>query len=106
MRLTVRLEKDAHDAITAEAERRGVTNADVVRACIYEVLVGQQKEKIGVLTQRLIRDGLTNAEVLSGVREVHGEDASSKDSVAWHRSRMRRTDPTVLTEREARLDRL
>lgn len=106
MRLNLRLEPDAWNAVSAEADRLGVTMADVVRSCVYDVLLGRQKEKIGTTTERLIREGLTNAEVLAGVRAEHGPDASSPDSVAWYRSRLRRDDPTVLTEREARLDKL
>lgn len=106
MRLTVRLETEALEAIREEAERLGVTNTDVVRSCIYEVLLNKKKEKVGVTTERLIRQGLLNEEVLEGVRKMHGPDASSKDSVAWYRARLRRDDSSVLTEREARLDRL
>ena len=54
--------------------------------------------------ERLLREGLINAEVLEGVREAHGEDASSMDSVARNRSRLRKVKPAVMTEREARLD--
>lgn len=106
MRLNVRFETDIETAIAAEAERTGSSMAEVVRACVCEVLLVRRGEKIGTMTERLIREGLTNAEVLERVREVHGQEASSKDSVAWYRSRLRRDDPTVLTEREARLDRL
>jgi hypothetical protein len=53
--------------------------------------------------ERLLREGLTNAEVLEGIREAHGEDASM-DSVARHRSRLRKVEPAVMTDREARLD--
>jgi len=54
--------------------------------------------------ERLLREGLTNAEVLEVIREAHGEDASSMDSVAGHSSRLRKVELAVMTEREARLD--
>ncbi len=106
MRLNVRFDPDVEAAIVAESERSRRSMADVVRACVSEVLLVKHSEKIGTTTERLIREGLTNAEVLAGVRAEHGPDASSPDSVAWYRSRLRRDDPKILTEREARLDRL
>lgn len=106
MRLNLRFEAEAERAIEAEAKRLRVSQADVVRACVYDVLLGRKKEKIRTTAERLLREGLTNAEVLEGIRAEHGEEASSMDSVAWYRSRLRKVEPAVMTEREARLDRL
>lgn len=106
MRLNLRFEAEAERAIEAEAKRLRISQADVVRSCVYDVLLGKKKEKIRTTAERLLKQGLTNDEVLEGIRKQHGEQASSKDSVAWYRSRLRKVDPSVLSEREARLDRL
>ena len=83
IRLNVRFDADTEAAIAAESERTRASMADVARSCVCEVLLGQKSEKIGITTESLIREGLLNAEVLAGVREIHGENASSTDSVAW-----------------------
>jgi hypothetical protein len=102
MKMYVNFQPDVESAIRAEAERLGIPMSDVVRSCVEEVLLSRDRTKIGVTTARLIRDGLSNDDVLAGVRREHGPHASSLASVAWYRSSLRRGDSTVLGQRQAR----
>jgi hypothetical protein len=47
---------------------------------------------------------MTNAQVLAEVRRVHGEGRGSENTVAYYRSLLRKQDPSIMSDAQARAD--
>ena len=59
-------------------------------------------QSVGELAKRELRKGKSNAEVLEIVRKEHPGASTSLGSISWYRSKLRRTDASVPTDRQAR----
>ena len=101
-RLTITLEEDQYIAIgeIAEDQRKGLS--DVVRDAVAAYLEEHWEETIGRTAERAILDGKSNREALDIVREKFPHARTSPASVAWYRSKLRRGDPTVPSDAQAR----
>ncbi|MEM7120549.1 MAG: ribbon-helix-helix protein, CopG family [Pseudomonadota bacterium] len=105
-RITVTLPEDVYDALTAEAEESQRKLSDLVRDAVTQLLSGDRWRSIGDVAEEYIREGLTNAEVLEAVRERFPEARTSMQSVAFYRSRLRKAGENVMSDAEARRDRI
>lgn len=101
-RLSVSLTDDLYIGLEELAEDRGIGLSDAARDAIQSYLLDEHwGQTIGSLAMAEIRKGLTNDQVLERVRAKFPHAQTSRESVAWYRSRMRREDPTIPTDREA-----
>lgn len=104
-RMNLSLPADLHEAVEAKAtdERRAL--GDVIRDILRDHLFGPDAEpearNVGQLANKLIREGLPNAQVLSEVQEAFPDASTSMASVAWYRSALRRAGEDVPTSIEA-----
>lgn len=104
-RISIGLEEDLYVALATEAEEAGRSIADVVRDRLRESVLGESRqERIGEMVRRLLLEGMPDEEVVSRVRHALPEARTSKESVAWYRSRMRKEGHDVPTQVEARRD--
>lgn len=105
-RITVTLEEDQYVGLEEVAADTGKSLSDAARDAINHYLLGEHwKGTIGELARRCIGDGMTNSEALEAVRERFPHARTTPASVAWYRSQMRREDPHVPTDAQARHDR-
>mgnify|MGYP007020376093 CR=1 FL=1 len=80
----------------------GVTLADAAREAINAYLLKEHwGQTVGKAAEAAIREGLTNEEALGRVMEMFPHAKTSRESVAWYRSKLRKDDPSVPTDREA-----
>jgi len=106
-RVTVTVPDDLYDLVKERAAERGWGFSDEVRSLLYSALgTDHTQTKIGETTERAIKRGLTNSQVLDEVRRVHGADRGSMHTVAFYRSKLRKVDPSIMSDAEARLDQL
>lgn len=102
-RLSIGLEEDLYTALATEAEDAGRSIADVVRDRLREsVLGGPRQERVGEMAERLLSEGLPDEEVVRRVRATLPDAQTSKESVAWYRSRLRKEGRDVPTQVNAR----
>lgn len=105
-RITVSLREDQYAGLEEVAEDLGMNLSDAAREAINTYLLKEHWGKtVGKLAEGEIKKGLTNLEVLDAVMAKFPHARTTKDSIAWYRSRMRREDPEVPTDREARVRR-
>lgn len=105
-RISVSLTDDLYIGLEEVAEDRGIGVADAARDAIASFLLTEHwGQTIGSLAEGEIKKGLTNEEVLNVVTAKFPHAKTTRDSIAWYRSRMRRDDPSVPTDREARVKR-
>ena len=102
-RITVSLRPDQYAGLEEVAEDLGINLSDAAREAINTFLLQEHwGQTVGKLAVAEIRKGLTNDEVLDKVLAKFPHASTSRDSIAWYRSRLRREDPSVPTDREAR----
>lgn len=102
-RITVSLREDQYQGLEEVAEDLGVNLSDAAREAINAYLLKEHWGRtVGNLAEARIKDGLTNAEVLAQVMAKFPHAKTSRESIAWYRSRLRREDPEVPTDREAK----
>lgn len=105
-RINVSLEDDIFEALTAEAETTGRSVADVVRERLRVSLFGEghspPPRNVGELAQALLAEGMTDEQALSGVLDAFPDASTSKKSIAWYRSDMKKKGLPVLSQLEAR----
>ena len=102
-RLTVSLREDQYVGLEEVAEDLGMNLSDAAREAINAYLLADHwGATIGKLAQKSIRDGATNEAALAKVQSAFPHARTSPQSIAWYRSRMRRDDPGIPTDREAR----
>lgn len=106
-RITVSITEDQYLGLEEVAEDMGAGLSDAAREAIRAYLLGQHWQgTIGEEAEKAIRRGLTNREALDLVRAKFPHAATSLDSIAWYRSRLRKSgmpeDADVVTDREAR----
>jgi hypothetical protein len=105
-RISVSIREDQYLGLEEVAEDMGINLSDAAREAINAYLLGiHWKGTIGDEAEKQIRRGLTNREVLEQVRAKFPHGATSLESVAWYRSRLRRSGEDVPTDREAKAKR-
>lgn len=105
-RISVALQEDQYIGLEEVAEDMGVTLADAAREAINSYLLTEHwGQTVGKLAEAEIGKGLTNEEVLERVLAKFPHAQTSRESVAWYRSKMRKENPNVPTDREARVRR-
>jgi metal-responsive CopG/Arc/MetJ family transcriptional regulator len=102
-RITVTLEEDQYVGLEEVAADTGKSLSDAARDAINHYLLGEHwKATIGEVAREAIRAGKTNADVLEMVRAKFPHARTTLASIAWYRSQMRREDPEVFTDAQAR----
>lgn len=102
-RITIAIEEDQYVGLEEVAADLGCSISEAAREAINRYLLEEHwKATVGSVARKAIADGLTNAEALEQVRERFPHARTSLKSVAWYRSRMRRDDPTVASDLQAR----
>lgn len=102
-RITVTLEEDQYVGLEEVAADTGKSLSDAARDAINHYLLGEHwKDTIGELARKVIAEGKTNAEALDVVRKRFPHAKTTAASIAWYRSQMRREDPKVPTDAQAR----
>ncbi len=105
-RITVTLEADQYVGLEEVAADRGVSLSDAAREAINAYLLGEHwRATVGEVARRAIAAGKTNAEALELVRDRFPHAKTTPASIAWYRSQMRKEDPLVKTDAQARHDR-
>ncbi len=105
-RITVSLRGDQYAGLEEVAEDLGMNLSDAAREAINSYLLKEHwGQTVGKLAEAEIRSGLTNEEVLDKVLAKFPHAQTTRDSIAWYRSRLRREDPSVATDREAKAQR-
>lgn len=102
-RISVSIREDQYLGLEEVAEDMGINLSDAAREAINAYLLGQHWQgTIGTAAEEAIRKGLTNQGALDYVLTKFPHAATSIDSIAWYRSRMRKNGEAVVTDREAR----
>ena len=102
-RLTISLREDQYLGLEEVAEDLGMNLSDAAREAINAYLLQEHwGATIGETARRAIRSGSTNDEALEKVLAEFPHARTSRESIAWYRSRLRREDPAIPTDREAR----
>lgn len=105
-RISVALQEDQYIGLEEVAEDMGLTLADAAREAINSYLLTEHwGQTVGKLAEAEIAKGLTNEEVLAKVLDKFPHAQTSRESVAWYRSKMRKSDPSIPTDREAKVRR-
>ena len=101
-RVTVTLPQELVDALHDMAEDARVSVSEAVREALNHYLFDERWKSVGEMARRELEAGKTNQEVLDIVRKQFPGASTSLGSVSWYRSKLRRTNPTVPTDRQAR----
>jgi len=101
-RVTVTLPQELVDALHDIAEDSRVSVSEAVREALNHYLFTERWQSIGEVARKELQAGKTNAEVLEIVRKKFPGSSTSLASISWYRSKLRRTDPMVPTDRQAR----
>jgi predicted transcriptional regulator len=105
-RITVTLEEDQYVGLEEVAADTGKSLSDAARDAINHYLLGEHwRDTIGEMARKAIAAGKTNAEALELVRDKFPHARTTPASIAWYRSQMRKEDPLVKTDAQARHDR-
>lgn len=105
-RITISLREDQYLGLEEVAEDLGINLSDAAREAINAYLLQEHFGRtIGTLAMAEIRRGLTNDEVLAKVQDKFPHAKTSRESIAWYRSKLRREDAGVPTDREAKAKR-
>jgi predicted transcriptional regulator len=101
-RLTVSLREDQYLGLEEVAEDLGMNLSDAAREAINAYLLKEHwGATIGEVAKQAIGEGATNDAALAKVQGAFPHARTTRESIAWYRSRMRRDDPTIPTDREA-----
>lgn len=101
-RVTVTLPQDLVDALHDMAEDARVSISEAFREALNHYLFVERWPKIGNLAEKELKAGKTNAEVLEIVLKKNPGASTSLGSISWYRSKLRRTEASVPTDRQAR----
>ncbi len=104
-RVTVTLPQELVDALHDMAEDARVSVSEAVREALNHYLFTERWPSIGEVARRELEAGKTNLEVVEIVRKQFPGASTSLGSVSWYRSKLRRTDLSVPTDRQARENR-
>lgn len=101
-RVTVTLPQELVDALHDIAEDTRVSISEAFREALNFYLLTERWKTVGDTARREIEAGKTNDEVLEIVRKKFPGASTSLGSISWYRSKLRREDPKVPTDRQAR----
>ncbi|MEM0961695.1 MAG: hypothetical protein AAGK21_04015 [Bacteroidota bacterium] len=101
-RVAVGFDDDVHGLLEEMAYDEGRSVADVVKGIVLERVLGMTAEGIGDTARRLILEGLPDEEVLARTLEAHPGASTSRASIRWYRSNMRKDGLDVPSQVEAR----
>lgn len=101
-RVTVTLPQDLVDALHEIAEEMRVSVSEAVREALNTYLFNDRWKTVGDLARSELKAGKSNEQVLAAVLKRFPGASTSLNSIRWYRSRLRRDDPTVLTDYQAR----
>jgi hypothetical protein len=102
-RITVTLEEDQYVGLEEVAADTGKSLSDAARDAINHYLLGEHwKDTIGQLARKAIDDKMSNSEALELVRSRFPHARTTPASIAWYRSQMRKEDPQVPSDAQAR----
>lgn len=102
-RLTITLPEEYVLGLEDVAEDMNTTVSEAVREAVATFLIEHYwKETIGEAAKRAISAGNTNEETLNAVKVKFPHAATSMASVSWYRSKLRKDNPKIPTDREAR----
>ncbi len=104
-RVTVTLPQELVDALHDMAEDARVSVSEAVREALNHYLFTERWKSIGEVAKRELEERKTNQEVLDIVQHQFRGASTSLGSISWYRSKLRRTDPSVPTDRQAREER-
>ena len=102
-RMTVTLPEEYVAGLEDVAEYMNVTVSEALREAVATFLMEHYwKETISRAAEKAIKTGATNEETLLAVKEKFPHAATSTASISWYRSKLRKRDETILTDRQAR----
>lgn len=104
-RVTVTLPQELVDALHDMAEDARVSVSEAVREALNHYLFTERWKSIGEIAKRELERGKTNQEILEIVKKKFPGASTSLGSISWYRSKLRRTDASVPTDRQAREER-
>lgn len=104
-RVTVTLPQALVDVLHDMAEDARISVSEAVREALHHYLFNERWQSIGEVAKREITAGKTNQEVLKIIEKKYAGASTSLGSISWYRSKLRRTDPAVPTDRQARAKR-
>jgi Arc/MetJ-type ribon-helix-helix transcriptional regulator len=102
-RVTVTLPQDLVDALHDMSEDMRVSVSEAVREALNYYLLTDRWKTVGALAEHEIKAGRSNEQVLAAVRRKFPGASTSLGSISWYRSRLRRDNPTIPTDRQARV---
>ena len=77
--------------------------SEAVREAVATFLIEHYwKETIGEVAKQAINGGATNQDALEAVKAKFPHAATSMASISWYRSKLRKDNPDIPTDREAR----
>ena len=103
-RISVSLTEDQYIGLEEMSEDMVISLSDAARVAINSYLLTEHwAQTVGKLAEAEIKRGLTNEEVLEKVLARFPAAKTSRESIAWYRSMMRkRKNEDIPTDREAR----
>ncbi len=102
-RLSVTLPDEFVAGLEDAAEDMQVSLAEAIRHAVATYLIEHYWNKtIGQTAEEAIRAGATNEEALQAVKALFPDAATSMESISWYRSKLRKEDDTIPTDRQAR----
>jgi len=102
-RLTVTLPEEYVAGLEDAAGDMNTTVSEAVREAVATYLMDHYwKATIGEVAKQLIEGGASNDDTLKAVKKKFPQAATSMASISWYRSKLRKENPNVLTDREAR----
>ena len=104
-RVTVTLPQELVDALQDMAEDSRASISEAVREALNHYLFTERWPSIGKVAGDEIKRGKSNQEVLELVQKRFRGASTSLGSISWYRSKLRRQDPSVPTDRQARKER-
>jgi len=102
-RLTVTLPEEYVLGLEDVAGDMNTTVSEAVREAVATFLMEHYwKDTIGAVAGRAIVEGASNDGALNAVKKKFPDAATSMASISWYRSKLRKEDSNILTDRQAR----
>ena len=102
-RLTVTLPEEYVAGLEDAAGDMNTTVSEAVREAVATYLMDHYwRATIGEVAKKAIEDGASNDDTLKAVKKKFPQAATSMASISWYRSKLRKDDDTIPTDRQAR----